>query len=261
VILFDRGRERALAMALPDDVRAPVLEGAVVYSPVDWRSLFAQGLPVISPQEAFGAVLLYPRDETEIDELGAQPFVADYLQDLAEQDREVGAVGARAEHVLIENGDAVISSCIPFDRPRNYTVHVRVPAFAQKQAQQLWQTCAEIKRWDWLGRIRFDSKIPWQRGPAVQSFFDLVYLWIPYAIGDDRLQLLTAIKELHLILKAGGCAFVVGPSGLTAYWALSGLRMFWQEPVEQLPTFRMHRTILPKARLKAGLTLFYVGKL
>jgi hypothetical protein len=32
----------------------------------------------------------------------------------------------------------------------------------------------------------------------------------------------------------------------------------WEEPVEQLPTFRMHRTILPKARLKDGLTLFFV---
>jgi hypothetical protein len=34
--------------------------------------------------------------------------------------------------------------------------------------------------------------------------------------------------------------------------------LIWEQPVEQLPTFRMHRTILPKSRLQDGLTLFFV---
>ena len=59
-------------------------------SPIDWRSVFTQGIPPISPIDAYGAVLLYPEDESEIGECAAQPFVADYLEDLAEQDREIG---------------------------------------------------------------------------------------------------------------------------------------------------------------------------
>lgn len=230
-------------------------------SPVDWRSLFPQGLPTISAKAAYGAVPLYPDDEAEIDETAAQPFVADYLQDLAEQDRDLGAMLARAERVLIENGDAVAATCVAFDRPRDYVVRVRVPALAQKQAQQLWNVCAELQRWDWLPRIQFVPMMPWRYDPASESSFNAAYVWVPADIGRDRLQLLTLVKELRLALRSAGTAFVTGPADLSSIWGTAGFRTSWQEPVEQLPTFRMHRTILPKARLKPGLTLYCVGKI
>lgn len=256
-VIRDRDQETALAGTLPQECREEPPQ-AVSTSPVDWRSLFVKGLPPIPPDEAYGAVLLYPEDETEIPELSAQPFVADYIQDLAEQDREIGSLLARAERVLIENGDAAIATCILFDRPRRYTVLVRVPAFAQRQAQQLWNQSAELRRWEWLANIRF---LPTGEEPSVsEERFDLTYHWIPYPL-DGNVPVLTArLRRLESALRHGGQAFVVGPAALSALWKPSGLSVFWQEAVEQLPTFRMHRTILPKARLKAGLTLFHVRK-
>jgi hypothetical protein len=204
-------------------------------------------------------VLLYPEDATEISECSAQPFVADYLQDVGEQDREIGAVLSRAERVLIENGDAVVATCITFDRPRDYTVLVRHPAYAQKQAQQLWALCAELQRWDWLSHIRFVS----DGGSANQGppdSYDLVYHWVPYDGANLPGSLADRVKGISQLLRGGGHAFVIGPAQLGQQGLSHGLHICWEELVEQLPTFRMHRTILPKARLRAGLTLFHMKK-
>jgi hypothetical protein len=221
-------------------------------SPVDWRSVFVGGLPSVSADAAYRAVLLYPDDDAPITDLAAQPFVADYLQDLAEQDREIGRLITQANRVLIRNGDAVISTCIGFDRPRDYIVVVREPAFAQKQAQQLWTTSAQLGRWDWLSRVKF---IPADHEPAGVSTqgIDVAYAWMPIG-GHDPV----AIATLRHALRRGGCAFVTGPAGLGDRLKESGFGLLWQERVEELPTFRMHRAILPKARLTGGLTLYFV---
>jgi hypothetical protein len=258
VILKDRDHETTLAVTLPQG-RMEQSDAPVAMSPVDWRSVFVQGVPHIPPADAYGAVLLYPEDESEIGECAAQSFVADYLQDIGEQDREIGAALSRAERVLIENGDAVVATCITFDRPRDFTVLVRYPAFAQKQAQQLWSVCAELQRWDWLSRIRFVSdEGPHDREPP--HSYDLAYHWVPYDSGDLLTSLAERMKGISRILRGGGNAFVIGPAQIGQYGASHGLHVCWEEPVEQLPTFRMHRTILPKARLKAGLTLFHMKK-
>jgi len=260
IVLKDHDQEIALATALPGKCREQPMQ-ALSMSPVDWRSLFEKGMPPISPREAYSAVLIYPEDETEIDELPAQPFVADYLQDLIEQDREIGALVTKAERVLIENGDAAIATCIPFDRPRDYIVHVRVPAFAQRQAQQLWNVCAELQRWDWLSRIRFLPTGEGEERTGSQDCYDLVYHWVPYPLESNQSLLLERMKAVSKGLKPGAQGFVVGPVGLGTVWRSSGLEVCWQELVEQLPTFRMHRTILPKARLKPGLTVFHIKKI
>ncbi|HEX6824685.1 MAG TPA: hypothetical protein VF077_00100, partial [Nitrospiraceae bacterium] len=258
VILKDRDRETALAVALPQESLEQSDE-PVAMSPVDWRSVFVQGVPHIPPADAYGAVLLYPDDESEIGECSAQPFVADYVQDIGEQDREIGMVLSRARRVLIENGDAVVATCITFDRLRDYTVLVRHPAFAQKQAQRLWTICTELQRWDWLSHIRFVSYEGPHDREAVHSY-DVVYHWVPYDSGDLPASLTERMKRIGRSLHGGGTAFVIGPAQLGQYGASDGLQVCWEEPVEQLPTFRMHRTILPKSRLKAGLTLFHLKR-
>ncbi|MDZ4855778.1 MAG: hypothetical protein SGJ26_13115 [Nitrospirota bacterium] len=258
VIVKDRNHETALAVTLPQESQEQSGE-SVAMSPVDWRSVFVQGVPPISPADAYAAVALYPDDESEIGECAAQPFVADYLADRAEQDREVGAVLSQAGRVLIDNGDAVVATCLTFDRPRDYTVLVRYPAFAQKQAQRLWSICAELQRWDWLSHIRFVT----DEGPydlEAPHSYDVAYYWVPYDSGDRLIGLAERLKRVHRILRVGGTAFVIGPAQLGQDSASHGLQVCWEEPVEQLPTFRMHRTILPKARLKAGLTLFHMKK-
>jgi hypothetical protein len=254
IVLRDRDHEMTLSTSLPSDVSDHAASPSVVpISPMDWRSVFVEGLPPIPSESAYGAVLLYPDDETPIDDLAAQPFVADYLEDIAEQDREIGRLVSQANHVLIRNGDAVIATCIAFDRPREHRVWFQEPAFAQKQAQQLWTTCAQLKRWDWLKRIQFvpigDRKL--SGTPA----FDLVYQWMPLGMQDRLPQ---AVADLRDALRPGGCAFVTGPASLRDSWKGAGFMPIWQEPVEHLPTFRMHRAILPKARLKDGLTLHFV---
>jgi hypothetical protein len=258
VILNDRDRETTLTVTLPQGSLEQSGE-SVAMSPVDWRSVFVHGVPPIPPADAYGAVLLYPDDESEIGECSAQPFVADYIQDIGEQDREIGAVLSQAQRVLIENGDAVVATCIAFDRPRDYTVLVRYPAFAQRQAQRLWNICAELQRWDWLSRIRFVSDKGLSNQEAPHSY-DVVYHWVSYDSGDLPASLVERMKGISLMLRGGGTAFVIGPAQLGQCAAPQGLRICWEEPVEQLPTFRMHRTILPRARLRAGLTLFYIKK-
>ena len=255
IVLRDRGVETVVQTALPPNVHRDASGGAAPsISAIDWRSVFVDGMPRIAPEEAYGAVLLYPEDETPIGDLAAQPFVADYLEDLAEGDRQIGRLLAQANHVLIRNGDAVIASCVAFDRPRDYTVLVREPAFAQKQAQQLWTTCAQLRRWEWLKRIRF--VLMETSGDRISpQAFDLAYQWMPAA---PDAQLLPALAELRRALKPGGCAFVTGPGALRGSWKASGFVLLWQEAVDQLPTFRMHRTILPKARLAGDLTVHFV---
>ncbi len=258
VVLKDRDHETTLLVTLPQGS----LEQSgvpVAMSPVDWRSVFVQGVPPIRPADAYGAVLLYPEDDSVIGECSAQPFVADYLQDLGEQDRDIGAVLTSAQRVLIDNGDAVIATSITFDRPRDYTVLVRYPAFAQKQAQQLWGICAELQRWDWLSHIRFVSDEGLYDREAPHSY-DVVYYWVPYDRGDRPAGLAECMKGVSRVLREGGHAFVSGPAQLGQYGASHGLHILWEELVEQLPTFRMHRTILPKARLREGLTLFHMRK-
>jgi hypothetical protein len=51
---------------------------------------------------------------------------------------------------------------------------------------------------------------------------------------------------------------VVGPQSMDDILLRHSLRIVRMELVDALPTFRMHQTILPQARLKATLTLFHV---
>jgi hypothetical protein len=69
---------------------------------------------------------------------------------------------------------------------------------------------------------------------------------------------IAAVAELRRVLRSGGGAFVTGSSDLGQDWKGPGFALVWQERVEQLPTFRMHRTILPKACLQQDLTLYFV---
>lgn len=261
LILTDREQERIVPLPTGLQVRSlPLIEKPM--SPADWRAVFVPEPPSVRPSEAFGAVLLYPEDQEEISELAAQPFVADYLDDLGEQDREIGRLRSLAERVLIVNGDAVISTCVLFDRPRDYVVSVRHMAFAQRQAQQLWTQCAEINRWDWLRRIRMGADdVVREESSARHALFDLLYLWLSYDTFGSLPTMRATLARVGQVLRRGADAFVVGPVELQAVLASEPWQVCWSESVAALPTFTMHKTILPKARLKTGLTLFHLRRL
>ncbi|OQW43716.1 MAG: hypothetical protein A4C66_01895 [Nitrospira sp. HN-bin3] len=260
MILKDREQETIVPLPAGLHVRTS-LSPEKPLSPADWRAVFMPEPPRVRPSEAFGAVLLYPEGHEEISELAAQPFVADYLDDLGEQDREIGRIRSLAERVLIVNGDAVISTCVLFDRPRDYRVSVRHRAYAQRQAQQLWTQCAEINRWDWLQRIRMMvEEVPEEPG-AGHGPHDLLYLWFSYDAFGSPMTMRTTLAKAGRALRRGGDAFVVGPVELQAALASEPWQVCWSESVAALPTFAMHKTILPKARVKTGLTLFHLRRL
>jgi hypothetical protein len=81
---------------------------------------------------------------------------------------------------------------------------------------------------------------------------------MPYETFDSSDGLTGYVEGLRQALRPGGNAFVVGPARLRDRLVHRRFLVRWEEAVENLPTFRMHRTILPRARLKAGLTLFHV---
>jgi hypothetical protein len=219
-----------------------------------WRSVFRGSMPAIFPSEAFEAVLLYPEDETEINDVASQPFVADHLQDSVEQPGQ----GRAGHRVLIENADAVIATCLSWDRPREYTVLYTRPPYAQKQAQIIWNQLATGGRLDLLKTVEFFHIS--SRDMAAARQYDLVYLWLPFVEFEHQYQLGQRLRNLSATLSSGGLAFVVGPQTLQAVMRPAGLNALAAEAVQDLPTFRMHQAILPKARLKPGLTLFRLQK-
>ncbi len=224
-----------------------------------WRALFDDSPPKVTPQEAYSAVLLYPEDETEIGEVASQPFAADYIQDSVEQDQQLAARLAKTTQVLIDNFDGAIKTCINLDRPRHYTVLYTRPAYAQKQAQSLWNELARSQRFDLAKTV---SLVPASGRPAAyRTPHDLLFLWIPFSAFMDPIAQHETVKTIPAALRQGGLAFIVGPAAVqSALQMQPQLQVLSAEPVESLPTFRMHRAILPKARLKSGLTIFLVSK-
>ncbi|HET9963232.1 MAG TPA: hypothetical protein VFQ34_12900 [Nitrospiraceae bacterium] len=220
-----------------------------------WRMVFARP-PQVAPQEAFSAVLLYPEDDREIDELATQPFVADYVQDWVEQDSHVAGLVARAERVLISRFDASITTCIGTDRPRHYSVHYEFPAYAQRQAQHLWNTWAKA---GWLNSLPQVRMRPVGESESEEPFH-LIYEWIPFSLHASPERIGAHLSVLAQRLMSGASAFVAGPPSLPKLCSAVGLQADAGVAVESLPTFKMHRTIIPKASLKPGLTLYRLTK-
>lgn len=149
----------------------------------DWRNLFPDGIPAITPQETFSAVLLYQKDESVIEEYASQPFVADFLDDLFEQDPRLAQQKAEAKHLMIHGFDASIGTCLELDHPRTHTIFFTHAALAQKQTQLLWNQLARNNRLDWLPMFRFCPAAPARNAET----YDWLYRWISFAeYGQDQ---------------------------------------------------------------------------
>jgi hypothetical protein len=252
VLLVDRDHTRSIPI---DPTWGTVLDSGLPAMPLavqGWRSVFDRP-PQVTAQEAFSAVLLYPEDSEEIGELATQPFVADYVQDWVEQDAHVAGMVGRAERVLICRFDASVTTCIGTDRGRSYTVWYETPAYAQRQAQGLWNMWAKADRLSWLSRVRMRPFI--ERSESEEPF-DLIYDWIPFSHYDSPDLIGAHLRGLAQRLLPGAPAFVVGPPSVRGSCSGLGLQADRAMPVESLPTFKMHRTIIPKASLKPGIMLY-----
>lgn len=258
LLLMDRATRRAISL--------PARWGAVTGPPMppsvqpvsDWMSVFKGTAPRVSPEDAFGAVLFYPDDQQEIGELATQPFVADYLQDLLEQDRALATRVAGAGRVCITGFDSAIVTCIGHDRPRLYTVWYEQPAFAQRQAQQLWNVLARAQRLDWLSHVSMRPQS--ENGGEEGCVYQLAYEWTPFRLYDDPPAIAQRMQRLAGRLTAGAVAFIVGPASAGDGCRKAGLQLQAMMPVASLSTFLMHQSVLPRAQLKPGVMLYQVAR-
>lgn len=263
--LILRDGDRAIDVPLPESF-GPVQEtsgpdlarGRAAVQTSGWRSLFVPSPPPVSARDAFSAVLLYPDDDREIDESASQPFVADHLEDLRD-DPTLAPLLARSTNCLIANFDAAVAACLDLNRSRDYLVLYARAAYAQKQAQALWARMEQAHLTAHASRIRF-AAMNAETPEATPARYDLVYDWIPFGLYGDHRRLDAAVAWAAGAAQAGGLCFMVGPPPVRALLKAHRLHLMTAELVERLPTFRMHRTILPQASLRCGLTLYTARK-
>lgn len=240
----------------------PVKNSTVQLKPLSgptWRDLFAEGVPLLAPAQAFGAVLLYPEDDREIDELGSQAFVVDYLTDLIEQEVPLRSAIARAKTVLIHNMDAGLASLMAAGRPTTYLVLFRHAAHIQRQAQSLWSRWTRGGRSAGLSAVRLYPAETYL-DQAYRGQYDLLYDGLPFSQHDRPEEIALALSRFANALAPRGLGFLLGPHLTEDRFRALGLHLAGQWKVTDLPPFRMHQTILAKARIKAGLTLYLLGK-
>ena len=224
-----------------------------------WKSFFPDGLPSVDSREAFSAVLLYPEDDTQIGEKESQPFVFDYLDDLGETGTELLRRNSSAKNIMVYNCDAVLSTCIKLDKPRNHSVLFSSSAFAQKHAQLLWNQLARINSLSWTTHISFWLASQHTQG-CLKAQYDVVYWWIPFDDFENSFNLEQAIRSLSDSLIPGGIGLLAGPSFVRHLVQTRSLDMLHAEQGSVLPTFRLHQAILPKAQLHPDLNVFVLQK-
>jgi hypothetical protein len=258
LLLMDRGARQAVPLR-PDwgiVIEPPVVEAAPIAA--DWTSVFEGTAPFVSSAEAFGAVLLYPDDDRDIEELPTQPFVADYVQDLVAEDRSLARQIGSAISLLVSGFDATITTCIGTESHRACTVLYDHPAFAQKQAQMLWNMYARARRLDRLSLVRMRLRGSKDEDGKTERY-DLAYEWLPFELYHNREEVKERIDRLIQALTPNAVAFVVGPPSTLDALRAAKMQVQRITPVMKLPTVRIHQSILPRAQLKAGVTLYEIN--
>ena len=234
----------------------PANLASTITSAPNWRTLFSNGIPPVTPQEAFSAVLLYPEDDSPIEEYASQPFVADFLDDIFEQDDRLAQARDRATRVAIYGFDASLGTCLVLDQPRPHTLGFTHPALAQKQAQNLWNQLARSNRLDWLGLFRFFPAFDITSSEPS----DWVYYWIPFSHYDQESSMKDHLQHISDMLASQGLAFVAGPQSIPSHAAKSSLHILFGESGSELQPFTMHRSILPNSKLNPHLYVWCLQK-
>ena len=222
-----------------------------------WERLFSGSAPVVSPREAFSAVLLYPEDETLIGDLASQPFVVDFLSDFIEQDERLAVQVGQSGHVLIHGFDGVIGSLLAFDRPLSTTIVYSREAYAQKHAQSAWNQLAQSNRLDWRTSYRFLSEEDFRYGA---SAYDLMYVWLPFSLYDKTARLQDHLRQISDALRPNALVFLAGPDSLFSIVSGLSLEIVFSDLVANCQPFRMHQSILPKATLNPRLSVWAFKK-
>ncbi|MEX0829111.1 MAG: hypothetical protein WD032_02605 [Nitrospirales bacterium] len=224
---------------------------------ISWRDCFPKGPPVLTPPQAFSAVLLYPDHAHIIGEKESQPFLFDYLDDFLEEQTELRQFREMADQVLFARCEAGLGPCLKYERPQWYTVWYEWPEFAQKQAQYLWNVLNRKNRLSWLPHFQF-FPMSQREITHTSSPFDWMNVWIPFSIYDDHQELRQWSWFLANHLVPGGIGCVAGPEVMARFFQEHGLSVVHAEHGESLPTFKIHQAILQAGRLHPELMLWII---
>jgi hypothetical protein len=238
--------------------QATPLPGRSSSSILTWRTLFADGTPALDAKRAYFAVPLYPEDETMVDDVGTLALVEEqasvHLERLAGSQK---ASGSKA--VLLHDWDAVLAECVDLEKDRDYTVLYTRPEFAQRQAQRLWDRAAATGDLARLHRVVFLQADRHQESAYARSY-GLLYGWILFEQYGQRAECERRVSTIAKALASGGIAVLVGPAWMKEALARVSLRVRVADPVAETMGVRMHRTLLPKARVHPEATLFLAEK-
>src|SRR5437879_2816985 len=219
-----------------------------------WRALFPEGIPALDTKRAYGAVPLYPDDETMVDEVATLPLVVEQTLEYLDRVAATTQGAAAFKTALLHGWDAVLAECLDLAQNRNYTVLYTSPKFAQRQAQRVWDQAAAAGTLANLRRIVFLDAARHHEAAYGKSY-GLIYGWIPFEQYRRRTDCERQLGAVSKALAPAGAAIMVGPAWLGDGWRRVSPRERVADPVAQTPGVRMHQAILPKARVNPDATL------
>ncbi len=222
-----------------------------------WRDCFPEGPPKLSPRQAFSSVLLYPEDSRMIGEQESQPFIFDYVDDFLEEQEELQKFRETADHILYAHCEISLGSCLRCGHPQKHTIWYEWPAFAQKQAQYIWNSLHRQKGLASLHNFQF---LPIKQHPITDTYspFDWMYVWIPFSAYENQDELRRWCWFFANNLVPGGIACVAGPKLLGNWFQEQRLTIVYAEQGINLPTFKIHQAILQHSQLHPELTLWII---
>lgn len=224
-----------------------------------WRVLFPDGVPTLDTRRAYFAVPIYPDDDQPVEDAMTQPLalehVLDYLDRLSTAPGGSGPPGS----VLIHDWDLLLSELIDCADARDYTVLYARPEFAQRQAQRLWDQAEASGHLPNLRRVSFLPADHHQDAAYAKSY-EMIYRWIPFDGYRRRADCERSLETVSKALASGGYAILVGPPWLGDACSRVSLRVLASDPIAETAGVRMHRAILPKARINPEATLYLIQK-
>jgi hypothetical protein len=96
---------------------------------------------------------------------------------------------------------------------------------------------------------------------AYAKSYGLIYSWIPFERYRQRADCERTVAAVSKALASGGHAILVGPSWLGEACSRVSLRVLGSDPIAETAGVRMHRAILPKARINPEATLYLLQKM
>jgi hypothetical protein len=224
-----------------------------------WRALFPEGAPTLDMKRAYFAVPLFHEDDRMVEDTMTQPLALEQTLDYLERMSSAPSRSGSLDNVLIHNWDLLLAEFIDPTESQDYTVLYTRPEFAQRQAQRLWDQTAASGRLSNLRRVAFLPADRHQQTAYTKSY-GLLYCWIPFEQYRKRTECEQSLEAVSKALASGGSAILAGPPWLKDVCSRIALRLLASDPIAETAGVRMHRAILPKARVNPEATLFLVQK-